>query len=1579
MKFYKFLFILFITPFISFGQSESTVTVSVVNGEQVRCITENKVEVKLTPNPNRTLVLMKLFWDENSSGIEIKPGESFQRTHTYPINNMDICEYDCPISNGICRRVTVVAEYTSGTPENNSMLLTFKMVPDPVFVESVACVNNDLVLENRTCPSNDEDMVFKWEYEGGISEKKDATIVFNEAGNKQIKMTATNVCGSKSFSKTVRVIEPAIPVLKADSNIITENQDSFFVCTNGKTIIRLVGSESKDASRYIWKASSGISFLGNNNRDTARIEVFEPGEYVVELEVDNVCNVPQKKEIYIKVFRNENLFLQPTQDTCLGLYYTPIPLLDGVNYEINGIRYSNSQFPIQLYSSSTPYIVKATLINPCNSLIKTDTFYVSNAQNPSILYPSKDTSICQTSEIFNLESDLPGGNWMIGTKKISGIFDPGEFPIGEIIIDYQIGQGQCASKTSRKISIISGTSLTLPLDSEICEKDSQIILTGTPAGGIWSGPSVEEGIFNPSIGSGEYILTYQYENQSNGCISEGTTKIKVYEVPNLSFPDSILICNSEKLLDIKQLVTAQLNPLSGTLTWSGPGVIGDYLNTQNAGGVGSISIFSEYYFLEGCAYLDTILVSISPVPDTKVMEDTSLCNNQGTFILKGMPDGGGWYKTNGSVINPVLNLLSIPTGSNTFIYVLGKGTSCESKDSILINLIDSKGINAGDDIYVCEDLAQLNLPSKNGIWTGPELVGNQLVNLQNLSVGDHTFTLKDSSLPEACNTDEIVLSINPLPEADFTLPGIVCSGTSFEIKNNSFGAEKYIWNFGDSRTGNQKNPEISYLKAGNYKVNLEAIKLDPNNGNAICFSTLEKEIVIIDPPEKIDFTPTSNKSCSPMSTDFINNSLGENLSYTWDFGNGQVSVVKEPVGIVFTAEGKDSIFLVKLVADNGCGAIQNEIELEVLASPTAKFASEFRDFYCSGEEISFGHKSFGTELKWTFAEGKSFLGEDPPPQKFFTTPDKNDTIIVKLEVKNQCGLDSAFQDIIIIPTDARAAITIPKSNYCLGDTVELESLSRPFDGRSIWTLPDGTYFEGQNLNWIARDTGLQTISLKSLSCGEDSARVQITIYPLPSIDIQAPTISCPGEVITIKTFTNGIQDETYINDSLIGINNIFHFTILDTSQILIKSSAKNIEGCISIIEKYINLTQAPNYSISKIDTICSREEFSLAALTNQNLTCSWQLPGGIITAGCDITTSLDSFGLLSGKLTVQNDFGCSDITSFDMFVRETPIADFDLSIIDDCYPGSLLLTNLSKGANGIEWILPNDTNNYSIPYLYNPEFFGKKIIKLIATRDQICFDEKIRSVEIFQLPEIDLFLEEGCTKEEGYAIEIQSIPGSIIELQGPISGKGNSFTGLKKGTYWINVETKEGCIRDTMIKIPEVREFQAEIEGIDTLNITLGEVINLQAKVNETNVTTAWTPNSESDFSINLRPLNSGNIIFEAISSRDCLIKDSVFVEVEIDRKTGVFIPQAFTPNNDGVNDVFMVRSSNLGLEKINSFKIFGPAGDLIFEIKGGIPNDEFSGWNGAAAQAGVYVYLIELQFIDGIKTLKKGDVTLIR
>ncbi len=111
---------------------------------------------------------------------------------------------------------------------------------------------------------------------------------------------------------------------------------------------------------------------------------------------------------------------------------------------------------------------------------------------------------------------------------------------------------------------------------------------------------------------------------------------------------------------------------------------------------------------------------------------------------------------------------------------------------------------------------------------------------------------------------------------------------------------------------------------------------------------------------------------------------------------------------------------------------------------------------------------------------------------------------------------------------------------------------------------------------------------------------------------------------------------------------------------------------------------------------------------------------------------------------------------------------------------------------------------------------------------------------------------------------------------------------------------------------------------------------------------------------------------------RDSVTKTNVF---KVD-SCQVYIPDVFTPNNDGVGDVFTVFGGK-GLESVNYLKIRNRWGELVFVTENSKPNDTSLGWNGTvsgqSAPTGLYTYETEVLFIDKHIERKVGTFNLIR
>jgi gliding motility-associated-like protein len=208
------------------------------------------------------------------------------------------------------------------------------------------------------------------------------------------------------------------------------------------------------------------------------------------------------------------------------------------------------------------------------------------------------------------------------------------------------------------------------------------------------------------------------------------------------------------------------------------------------------------------------------------------------------------------------------------------------------------------------------------------------------------------------------------------------------------------------------------------------------------------------------------------------------------------------------------------------------------------------------------------------------------------------------------------------------------------------------------------------------------------------------------------------------------------------------------------------------------------------------------------------------------------------------------------------------------------------------------------------------------------------------------------------------------------------------GSYLISVFDRAGCRFDTTLTITQPGALSVSILQAPQVRVPLGEMVELEGVTQGTGliIGTEWTPpNNLSDpnsLITKASPDKSEVYTLTVFDENGCSAEASVRIIVDAARK--VFVPNAFTPNGDGVNDIFWL-STGPGVESIESFEVFNRWGDRVFEIGSPIPAETTNGfgWDGTYGgrllEPQVFAYRVRIRFIDQAVITYQGDVTLIR
>jgi gliding motility-associated-like protein len=214
----------------------------------------------------------------------------------------------------------------------------------------------------------------------------------------------------------------------------------------------------------------------------------------------------------------------------------------------------------------------------------------------------------------------------------------------------------------------------------------------------------------------------------------------------------------------------------------------------------------------------------------------------------------------------------------------------------------------------------------------------------------------------------------------------------------------------------------------------------------------------------------------------------------------------------------------------------------------------------------------------------------------------------------------------------------------------------------------------------------------------------------------------------------------------------------------------------------------------------------------------------------------------------------------------------------------------------------------------------------------------------------------------------------------------SEFEGLSTGEYSIVISEIGACTFDTIFYLLPPPEYQVDLLTTSTV-INQGEMVEIQTgfSVPASEVIKIEWEKSGQIFcdgcaQITDTPLVSTFYRVYAETVDGC--RSSNIITIKVDRKLDFYAGNVFSPNLDGSNDVFIPYFGPSILNASN-FLIYDRWGSLVFEVKDIYSNSFNNGWDGKVkgktVTPDVYLYSIELEYIDGRKEVVTGDITVVR
>lgn len=578
-----------------------------------------------------------------------------------------------------------------------------------------------------------------------------------------------------------------------------------------------------------------------------------------------------------------------------------------------------------------------------------------------------------------------------------------------------------------------------------------------------------------------------------------------------------------------------------------------------------------------------------------------------------------------------------------------------------------------------------------------------------------------------------------------------------------------------------------------------------------------------------------------------------------------------------------------------------------------------------------------------------------------------------VEVTNACGL-TASDTITITMTDPVAIDLLPEVAFiCPEDTATIAL--DVADGYEIQWLPT----EGLNCSDCAEveatpdeSTAYTVTAITPDGCiSADS--VLVNVIPCEQV---VDTAVCVTDSILLfgKYFFPGVPDTVSLNASTILLVNAAPLdTVLSYQDTLVCfGESLEMEGeTLFPGDEATFVYSSPNGCDSTV--VLKVLERSLIVDTTAVRICQGDTA---LVFGVPQTSA----GLYAEQLTAVS--GCDSTHYIQFSVLDTPSVDVPVALLS-CETGSgSLLAAVASGSPPYAYEWSNGAASMENSGLMPGQY------AVTVTDFEGCSTEGMGVVlDSFPVLELQVVADSAsCFNTSDGALIAEMASGGTPPYQYSLDGEAYQsspiFAGLSEGAYTLYIQDAEACQDSLSASIGAPPTLSLSLPPDTTLQ--LGESLELMPAFGGMPDFFTWQPatflNCADCPSPTATPMETTRYQLTIGNSENCTLTEAITLFVEKPRR--VYIPNAISPNNDGVNDVFRLYPS-LSVERILRTRVFDRWGALVFEAENYVPDNTQPIWDGAfrgeTMQSAVFTYVVEVQFVDGVVLPFTGALHLVR